>query len=156
MTSLAVSGVSEIEESEYKYIAKCLRPHIINSRNKHFITGAATGVDTLAAYLCYAWRREATHTVVVPNGRHNTEIVQFALAMDLDVLQMPEGTDHLDRNTEMIKLAEILVAFPPTENEQLRGKGGGTWSTIRRARKKGIPIYIYPVNRDKPWKEDAK
>lgn len=156
MTSLAVSGVSEIEEHEYGYIAKCLRPHIINSRNNHFITGAAKGVDTLAAYLCYAWKREATHTVVVPNGRHNIEIVQFALAMDLDVLQMPEGTDHLDRNTEMVRLAEILVAFPPTQNEELRGKGGGTWSTIRRARKKGIPIYIYPVNRDKPWKEDAQ
>jgi len=154
--TIAFSGVSELEDHNYGYVAKCLRGHTSKPRNNHFVTGAAFGVDTLCLYLCYAWRREATHTVVVPDGKHNEEIVQFALAMDLEVIVMPEGTDYMDRNTKMIQLSDILVAFPPTSEETGRGSSGaGTWSTIRRARKKGIPIYIYPLDRSNPWKENT-
>jgi hypothetical protein len=153
--ALAFSGHTEIPERSYGYVAKYVRMHVLFSDVDQIITGAAVGVDTLCHYLAYAWKREAQHTIVVPNGTYNIEIVHFALAMDLDVFFMPEGTDHLDRNTKMIQMADRLVAFPPTADEVNRGQGGGTWSTIRRARKKGIPIFIYPLDQSKPWKENT-
>lgn len=50
--------------------------------------------------------------------------------------------DYLDRNQNIVNEADMLVACPYRRDEQLRS---GTWATIRRARKKGIPIMlIYP------------
>jgi predicted Rossmann-fold nucleotide-binding protein len=120
---------------------------------KGFVTGAAPGVDTLCHYLAYAWRREAEHTLIVPNGKHNKDVVFFAMAMDIEVIAMPEGTDHLDRNSKMIGMADALLAFPGGSTELFRGSG--TWSTIRRARKKGIPIYSYPLDKSDPWRENV-
>jgi hypothetical protein len=155
VTSVAFSGVSDLEEHQYNYVAKCIKGHIRRRRNNHFITGAAYGVDTLCAYLCYAWRREAHHTLVVPNDSHNEEVVHFAVAMDFEVVIMPEGTDYMSRNSRMVSMADTLIAFPPTSVEVKRGgSGAGTWSTIRRARKKVIPTYIYPLDRTEPWKEN--
>lgn len=154
MTSVAFSGVQKIEDYQYLTIANAVRRYALKSKNDHFITGAATGVDTLCFYLCTAWAEKAQHTVIVPAGNHNTEVVNFALAMDFEVIEMPEGTNYLDRNTEMIKLADLLVAFPGGSAELFRGSG--TWSTIRRARKKGIPIHIFPLDKSqKPWKENV-
>jgi hypothetical protein len=156
MTAVAFSGSAELEDFHYLYIAKCAGPHVRRDSNNHFITGAANGVDTLMGYLAYAWRREAYHTVVVPAAAHNADFVSFAVAMDLNVVEMPEGTDYMARNSELIKRADVLVAFPLDEHEVMRGgASAGTWATIRRARKKGIPIHIYPLNKAKPWKENV-
>lgn len=153
MTSVAFSGVQNLHDDQYLFVSTFVRRHVSKRGNNHFITGAATGVDTLCHYLCYAWAREAKHTIVVPNSKYNIEVVQFAIAMDLDVIYMPEGTDPLDRNTKMIEMAHILVAFPGGSKELYRGSG--TWSTIRRARKKGIPIYIYPLDKSDSWRENV-
>jgi hypothetical protein len=157
VTSVAFSGLSELEPKSYSYVAKCSRAHVEPVRHDRFITGAAFGVDTLAAYLAYAWRRDARHTIVVPGGAHNVEIVQFAIAMDLEVIYMPGNSTYMDRNSKMVNLADRLVAYPATEHEVVRGgESAGTWSTIRRARKKGIEMFIYPLNRAKPWKENVR
>lgn len=145
--------MTELRNGQYPFVAEKVKKHVLPVSIDHIITGAAVGVDTLCHYVSYAYKREARHTIIVPNGRHNFEVVQFAIAMDLDVIEMPGGTDHLDRNSKMINMADLLVAFPGTKNELLRGSG--TWSTIRRARKKGILIYIYPLNGDKHWKENS-
>lgn len=48
----------------------------------------------------------------------------------------------IDRNGHIVDDSDILFACPKDTKEELRS---GTWSTIRRARKKGIPIvYIWP------------
>lgn len=44
---------------------------------------------------------------------------------------------YLERNTDIVAASDALVALPKTQDEELRS---GTWSTIRRARKKRIPI----------------
>lgn len=46
---------------------------------------------------------------------------------------------HLARNREMVDLADVVYACPPTAEEQPRG---GTWYTVRYARKKGKKLYI--------------
>jgi len=52
---------------------------------------------------------------------------------------------YMKRNDDIVADSHALVATP--KGEEVR-RGSGTWATIRRARKKGIPIYIiYPDGR---------
>jgi hypothetical protein len=54
---------------------------------------------------------------------------------------MPERP-YLDRNQDIVDASEKLLAVPKEMVEILRS---GTWSTVRRARKKGlVPYIIYP------------
>jgi len=48
--------------------------------------------------------------------------------------------DYLQRNLEIVKESDILLAAPKEKDEQLRS---GTWSTIRKARKLGKKIAIF-------------
>lgn len=111
------------------------------------VTGAAKGVDTLAAYYAYAYA-PGHNVLVVPAAPHNLEIVKFAHEHFFEIIRLdsvPGGNspNYMARNDKMIELADHLIAFPETSKEVLRS---GTWATIRRARKKGIPIDIYPLN----------
>ena len=47
--------------------------------------------------------------------------------------------DYLDRNEDIVKVTEVLIAIPCEYEERLRS---GTWATIRFARKLGRPIWI--------------
>ena len=50
--------------------------------------------------------------------------------------------EYLKRNRAIVKRSDILIATPGQREEILHS---GTWSTVRYARKKGIPIWkIYP------------
>jgi hypothetical protein len=46
---------------------------------------------------------------------------------------------YLDRNKDIVDDSQIMIAFPNSEEEQIRS---GTWSTIRYARKKKRKIFI--------------
>ncbi len=57
-----------------------------------------------------------------------------------DVIYQPK--DPLERNQDIVDNSSLLIACPETKEEQRRS---GTWSTVRRARKKGIVIlFVYP------------
>jgi hypothetical protein len=47
--------------------------------------------------------------------------------------------EYLDRNTEIVKETEVLIACPKEMTEQLRS---GTWATVRRARKLSRNVII--------------
>ena len=50
--------------------------------------------------------------------------------------------EYLDRNADIVDCSTSLIATPAEYVEQLRS---GTWSTIRKAKKKGIRgIIVYP------------
>ena len=55
---------------------------------------------------------------------------------------MPDGTDYMDRNSRLIEISYDLHAFPMTAEEEVRS---GTWSTVRRARRKGMIVTIIPL-----------
>lgn len=53
---------------------------------------------------------------------------------------MYEPRPYLKRNQDIVDAADVLIATPNIQDvEELRS---GTWSTIRRARKKGIAVLI--------------
>ena len=52
-----------------------------------------------------------------------------------------EPRDYLDRNTDIAFDTDALLAAPKADVETQRS---GTWSTVRRARSKGNPIFVVP------------
>lgn len=54
-------------------------------------------------------------------------------------------TNHLARNREMVDLAKFVIACPPTDEPQQRG---GTWYTIRYAKKQNKHGLIFLPNTD--------
>ncbi len=54
----------------------------------------------------------------------------------VSVLQPKE---YLERNTDIVKAADILIAAPKSKKEVWRS---GTWSTVRKARKLGKKVII--------------
>lgn len=120
----------------FKIAEDALRPYL--QPENTLIHGACVGMDAIAAVAAsYA---HVSIYAVVPAFRYKTS--DAAIHLSTTVEYMPEGTTYMQRNDRIIALSDILLAFPKTEIEELRS---GTWATIRRARKKGIPVFIYPV-----------
>ncbi len=56
---------------------------------------------------------------------------------------------YLDRDQDIVDETEGLLATPKEYTEVLRS---GTWATVRRARKKGVPVWIvYPDGACLKW-----
>lgn len=47
---------------------------------------------------------------------------------------------YLERNNDIVKNSDVLVACPASKTEVLRS---GTWATIRKARKAKIEVFIF-------------
>ena len=60
-----------------------------------------------------------------------------------DMSYMPKP--YLERNDDIIDLVDEMIALPKEMKEPKTKRGGGTWATIRHARKKGRKLtIIYP------------
>lgn len=142
---IAFTGVVDVSAHDYEKI----RSVVEQLKADQFVSGAAHGVDTYAARMAHLYFPEAIHTVIVPAAPHNTEFVSWAEALGFEIVRLKSAgnaaTNYMNRNQHMVNLADELVAFPKTEEEQWQGSG--TWATIRRARKKDIPIHLHPLTR---------
>lgn len=49
---------------------------------------------------------------------------------------------YLKRNADIIAAADFVLACPRESEEPPPRRGQGTWSTVRRARKAGVPVII--------------
>ena len=59
--------------------------------------------------------------------------------------RMMEPRPYLTRNRAIVNVAQIVVATPRTDHEPLPGRGQGTWSTVRFARRMGREVIVlYP------------
>lgn len=122
-----------------------------------FISGAADGGDTYLALTCLFMFPEHKHLVCIPDYHHNQLLVSTLRVWQTYVhspyLQIVEtGLPPLDRNGYMLDRGKYLYGFPSTSKEQARGSG--TWACIRWARKRVMPIRIYPLNGEEPWTEN--
>lgn len=123
-----------------------------------FVSGAAYGVDSIAALGAITQFKWCQHGLFVPTGKHNEKVVEhFERLVEIAphqfaVSYMPDGTDFLDRDDAMVEEGDILVAFPFSRKEQMRS---GTWATVRRARKIEMPIYFTPLDGTDPWEENT-
>jgi hypothetical protein len=150
---VSVTGPILVVHGQDHYIADAIEELPLHVTE--FTTGAAFGVDTLAARIAVVRLPDTVHRIVAPAKLHNDELAP-ALIRDygsnrrIELVQMPEGSSYLDRNEYMVDLCDVLLAFPDTEREMLRS---GTWHTVRAARRKGKVIKFFPLNGDEPWTE---
>jgi len=118
-----------------------------------FTTGGAYVVDSYAAEMGFKYLADCFHRLCFPKGkRWNAELPDL-LEEDgyvFDDLEAVSG-GYMKRNDRIVYHSDVLLAFPRKGTEELRS---GTWATIRRGRNKGIPVWVYPLNGDKPWKEN--
>lgn len=147
----------------YRYISYALTVEeldLADDRVQEFTTGAAYGVDTAAFYIGKELFPDALHRVCVPKGKRHNRIVVADAEPSCAVELVPGGGyrsrddriayavelvpgGHLKRDDRIVYHSDVLVAFPKTRNEVMRS---GTWATIRRARKKGIPVKLWPLS----------
>lgn len=145
MTTVSFTGTTSVtREDAQGVIDLALR----NLRGvTRFVSGAAVGIDTFAAEAALARFPDARHTLVVPAAPCNWVLAAEWLGRGgTEVFHAPQGSSDADsymlRNDELVAQADLLLAFPETQVEQLRS---GTWATIRRARKAGVPVQIFPL-----------
>lgn len=76
-----------------------------------------------------------------PNRAYCGDYGNNAYRDDPDTVWYP-AKPYLERNDDIAEASDVLIACPKAKEEQLRS---GTWSTVRRARKRGkLVILIYP------------
>lgn len=91
-----------------------------NGKIEKIISGGAMGVDRLAE------RFSKEHNMGDP------------IIFPPDYKKYPGKIAPLMRNTQIVEKAEFLIAFPSKDST-------GTWDTINKAYKKGIPVTIHEV-----------
>ena len=61
------------------------------------------------------------------------------LVAELECSVREDPMDPLERNKEIVEMGDVLLACPNSRRAVLRS---GTWSTIRYAKKVGVPVLI--------------
>lgn len=141
MHTISFTGTRDVTRYEEAYIGDV----VVALKADRFVSGAAQGVDTsaiLQAWGYHAGERGAEARLVVPEGcAYNVRLVNYFRGRQDVAIEFVYG-GYMKRNDRLVELADTLVAFPRTRQEVLRS---GTWATIRRARKAGIPVELYPL-----------
>lgn len=158
MTRYAVSGSSAVPSTGGPAERELLLIFEALTDAHEITTGAAWGIDTLAYHAAVATQPKAAHRVVYPRAAHNEALVREAIEAGYAVYPAKagrtSGSSYMKRNDELVRNADVLLAWPPTEVEAKRGgPGAGTWSTIRRARKAGKAVIAFPLNGADAWWE---
>jgi len=65
---------------------------------------------------------------------------------DADEESVPK--EYLERNQDIVDVSCLLIAIPKTVTEEKRS---GTWSTVRYAIRRGIPVMLICPNGDIEW-----
>jgi predicted Rossmann fold nucleotide-binding protein DprA/Smf involved in DNA uptake len=151
---VAVSGTHhKLVDEERSYAWSVMMAKLANPRIKEWRTGAAEGIDTIAAKYAYNYRPDIKHTIVVPSAWHNEKFVrQMSPLAGIEIVYMPAVVDEPDprkrnakayrqRNVEMVAPAHQLIAFPTS----MGNKRSGTWMTIRIAQELHKNVFVFPL-----------
>lgn len=138
MHSIGFTGTTAVTNLQAVYIDAIIRDLTAD----RFVSGCANGVDTVAALSAWSEHWTAKHLLLVPEAKYHNErlVLYMGKHPDVEVRQVPGG--YLKRDDAIVKESNELVAFPRTAREILRS---GTWATIRRARKAGVPVRLFPL-----------
>lgn len=155
----AVTGTSRLlTPEEQRYVQRIVKRTLLKSRGdvnkrratKHTLaSGMAFGVDTQA--LLAVWGLlpfEQIRCIVPGTCIHNRPLVEKAAGLGAEIIIVQNrhtvSETYMARNDRVVAPpTRALLAFPNTPDEEARS---GTWATIRRARKAGIRIRIYPLS----------
>lgn len=110
-----------------------------------FTTGAAPGLDTVAADALRDLYPESTHRVVVPAAEYDELGVLRANLAGAEIVWMPGGEDvspavaYRARNETLVSYGDELLAVVTSETYHRSGE----WMTANIAAKVGVPVTLY-------------
>ena len=132
----AVTGPSHLTPRQRVFVAATLED-LSYPPPTEFRSGAADGVDTIAAYRALELWPEIAHTLYVPDGHHNFHLSEH---WEHDRVYVPAGHDPAEsyrlRNAAMVAGASELLAFlfRPTFYRS------GEWMTVGIAGRAGVRV----------------
>jgi hypothetical protein len=130
----AVTGPSRITEGEASYVRYVLSEQ---RRPSEFRSGAADGVDTVAAHCALGLWTRCRHVLFVPAAPHNVWLVEDWTG---DRVFCEEGLTRAEsyriRNTSMVMGVDELVAFVKRPTWYRSGE----WMTIGLAERMGVEV----------------
>ena len=115
--NVAIVGCRKFDQYEIvrDKVLSIFRKNVMPSQ---IISGAATGVDTLAK--------------------------RFAFENDIPLQEYPAEWKKYGksagpiRNQKIVNASDMVIAFPSQSSR-------GTWNTVRLAKEKGIPVHVFKV-----------
>ena len=150
---VAFSGELELSEAEVAMVRRRLAAF---ERAELYVSGAAFGVDTVAALAAMDLFPDACHRVYVPAAWHNEEAVAELGRRGAEVIEVPasgsRAGSYMARNDRMVADCDVLLAFPHHAREELRS---GTWATVRRARKARRRVVVEALRDGQPAGEHS-
>lgn len=114
--------------------------------------GGAHGVDTAAARAAYAHWPDVDRVIIQPRAPWSEEVPP-GTRLEWAAAGRNAGDAYMRRNTRLVGTpTDVLIAFPETAAEPGNPRaGGGTWATVRRARRRSLPIYVFPLDGSDPF-----
>ena len=99
--------------------------------------GDCVGADGEFDYLCGVRSINViSHPCDIPGKRAHCLKWHDALPYYLSEMQVKPP---MERNQDIVDGSDVLITAPAGFEEELRS---GTWSTVRKARRRGIPVFI--------------
>lgn len=159
---VAITGTSsKLNEAQIEIITRTLA-EIESEDIGAWWTGAAKGVDAIAAGVLLRLYPEAKHRVLIPRWRggvckhYKPGVVQMKRmakegGVDLKVVKAPntarsEAAGLLLRDDVLAVNCTHMVGFPSGAKEEQRS---GTWATLRRAWRLNRPTLVVPLDGSK-------
>lgn len=139
----AVTGPSRVTEIQRAFVRRALTDL---SEPTEFRTGAADGVDTVAAYRGLELWPAARHVLYVPAGHHNFYLSEHWEGERVDCVEGRTPADsYRARNGAMVHGAQELVAFvkKPTFYRS------GEWMTVGIAQRLHVPVLLRVLPHDR-------
>jgi hypothetical protein len=155
MTNYGVTGPDMLlTPAQAQYVRRNVKRNVIGSNGGHklnnkLVSGMAYGIDTEAVMAVWGMLPMRHLICTVPGTcLHNQVLVERAYQAGAEIVLVPNehtvGETYMARNDATVDRIDVLLAFPRTLKEVMRS---GTWATVRRARKAGVKVRYYPLDR---------
>lgn len=143
----AFTGPSKLSPEEIAALKSSLRTELEFDADT-YRTGAAYGLDTIAAQVCMKAAPKAHHSIFVPDAPHNVLAVRRLEAKGAKILRCASfetpARAYRERNERMLDGATELVAVLRSETFYRSGE----WMTVRIAERRGIPVVTFIIEEE--------
>ncbi len=124
-------------------IEKALQQECWSARR--VITGGCEGVDAFVGRWYAEFMPDTPQLVLVPSDTSHVDPwwLEHADLWAGNLIEVYYDVGpYMKRNDLIVAESDTLTAFPAQPDERLRS---GTWATVRRARKSGVPVDVVPL-----------
>jgi hypothetical protein len=138
VTSVGVSGTRENMTAEQQHAFFDLILQQLRNGATELHHGACTGADAFAHFHMISQAGVITHVHPPADKKCSAENSLMRHSRRID----HEAKPYAERNDDIVRSIDVLVAAPQYPEKDPRSKRSGTWQTIRKAHAAGKPVFI--------------